>query len=588
MEADVLFSFVGNHDPLRIPGPGDDPGPVLSLIRHRPFAQVVLFITRGEYAERAGVIRDAARDEGLAATGREGTPDLAGTPPHPAVRRPGPGPKFSFVDIELQSVVDYEEIYRKLADSLARVLPTLPWSTTRNFVLLDPGTPQMQTVWFLMVQSGGFAATLLQGIPPRFGGGRYRSREVRLDPSRFPVEIRLRSQVEPSGLAVAETPETRGDEWTILRSEITGRSEPMVRLLERANRAARYDGVVCITGETGTGKELLARHIHDRSPRSGRPFIPVNSAGLAEGLVASALFGHRKGAFTGADANRPGAFRSADGGTLFLDEVGELPPPVQATLLRAIDRGEITPVGRDTPEHVDVRIITATNRDLSAMVAAGTFRADLYERLQQLPIHLPPLRERPGDVELLAETFLAQWNDEHHTAIAFAPEAFEEIRRYRWPRNVRQLQNVVRRLCVYADGPVIDGAGVAAVIAEAEGVGLDAGVGGGDAGTDGAVSGRNAGVGAGKAPSGPDAGVGAGEAPSGPDAVPRSRAASSAGAGAGAFPVDLLGILQETERAWYAEALARSGGNKADAARLLGLNPPAFRKALRERYPDLL
>jgi DNA-binding NtrC family response regulator len=565
MEADVLFSFVGNHDPLRIPGPGDDPGPVLSLLRHRRFDHVVLFITRGEYAERAGVIRDAAREAGRGATAPEGATGPGDASPHPAGRRPGPGPKFSFVDIQLESVVDYEEIYRKLTESLTRVLPTLSWSGTRNFVLLDPGTPQMQTVWFLMVQSGGFAATLLQGIPPRFGGGRYGSREVRLDPARFPVEIRIRSEAEPSGQAVAETPETRGDDWTMVRSEIVGRSEAMARLLERTERVARHDAVVCITGETGTGKELLARHIHDRSPRRGRPFIPVNSAALAPGLVESALFGHRKGAFTGAVADRPGAFRSADGGTLFLDEVGELPPPVQATLLRAIDRGEITPVGQDQPVLVNVRIITATNRDLAAMVAEGTFRADLYERLRQLPLHLPPLRERPGDVELLAETFLARWNDDHRTALVFAPEALAEIRRYRWPRNVRQLQNAVRQLCIYTDGPVIDGAAVAAVIADADGMGHAEVARSGD-GT--GLSGR--------------AEAGGGEAGAG------GRGSDTGATGASAFPVDLLGILAETERAWYAEALARSGGNRADAARLLGLNPPAFRKALRERYPDLL
>jgi transcriptional regulator with GAF, ATPase, and Fis domain len=568
MEADVLFTFVGNHDPLRVPGPDDDPGPVLSLLRHRRFDHVVLFITRGEYAERAGIIRDTARSS------------------------TSTDPTFSFVDIELHSVVDYEEIYRNLTESLTRIAPTLPFTATRNYVLLDPGTPQMQTVWFLMVQSGGLNATLLQGVPPRFGGGQYRCREVRLDPARFPVEIRLRSSEEPSGSAVADAPITRGDDWTIMSSDIVGQSAPMVQLLERTNRAARNDdAIVCITGETGTGKELFARHIHDRSPRRNKPFIPVNSAGLSQALVESTLFGHKKGAFTGADAERPGAFRSAHGGTLFLDEVGELPPAVQATLLRAIDQGEITPLGQDTPLHVDVRIITATNRDLSAMVADGTFRADLYERLQQLPVYLPPLRDRPGDAELLAQTFLDRWNHDHGTTFTFSPEALAEISRYHWPRNVRQLQNTVLQLCTYADADILDAAAVREILAITE-----------SPATAGTAAGTTAGSGAAAGPASQTAplphpafagpATDAAASPS-PTDHPRHPAASHPSPRAAAphwsqdFPVDLLGILDETERAWYAQALERAGGNRAEAARLLGINPPAFRKALRERFPDL-
>ncbi len=586
MEADVLFTFVGNHDPLRVPGPDDDPGPVLSLLRHRRFDHVVLFITRGEYAERAGIIRDAARRSPAVADGRADSIRSS----------PSPDPTFSFVDIELHSVVDYEEIYRNLTESLTRVAATLPFTATRNYVLLDPGTPQMQTVWFLMVQSGGLAATLLQGVPPRFGGGQYRCREVRLDPTRFPVEIRLRSSEEPSGSAVADEPFTRGDDWTIMSPDIVGRSAPIVQLMERTNRAARQDdAVVCISGETGTGKELFARHIHDRSPRKNKPFIPVNSAGLSQALVESTLFGHRKGAFTGADADRPGAFRSAHGGTLFLDEVGELPPAVQATLLRAIDQGEITPLGQDTPLHVDVRIITATNRDLSAMVADGTFRADLYERLQQLPVYLPPLRDRPGDAQLLAQTFLDRWNHDHGTTFTFSPEALAEIGRYHWPRNVRQLQNTVLQLCTYADTDTLDAAAIREILAI----------------TDGAAAGTPAAAGNG-APAGsaadapvasgtPAAGTGAPAGPAAdataaspfPSDRPRQPATGHPSSPAAAphwsqdFPVDLLGILDETERAWYAQALEHAGGNKAEAARLLGINPPAFRKALRERFPDL-
>ena len=448
----VLFSFVGNHDPSVIPEDGADPGPVLSLLQTRRFDHVVLFITRGEYSERARVIQQALV-RGAAGTG-------------------APVPTFSFVDIALQSVVDYEEIYGKLAASIARVRDTLPYHGITAFVLLDPGTPQMQTVWFLMVQAGALEATLLQGIPRRFGGGVYRSREVRIDPRRFPVSVRLREYAEPPELhaeprdriptSTAERPSSGAGEWTLMTSDMVGRSQPMRELLHLVSRAARYSEVVTITGETGTGKELVARHIHSLSPRAGQPFIPLNAASLTDELVESHLFGHTKGAFTGATAERMGAFRSADGGTLFLDEVGELPLPAQGKLLRAIDRGEIAPVGIDRPIHVDVRLVVATHRDVPEMVAAGTFREDLFERLQQLPIHVPPLRDRDGDVELLAETFLSQWNDEHDTTLRFSAEALEVITSYQWPRNVRQLQNVVRRLCVFSDDAVISAESVRA------------------------------------------------------------------------------------------------------------------------------
>jgi len=554
MDGDVLFSFVGNHDPLQIPGADDDPGPVLSLLRDRPFDHVVLFITRGEYAERADVIRRVTHDT------LPEHPDAGSTPPAASPAVSNRRATFSFVDIELQSVVDYEEIYRNLTEAIPRVLETLPYHTTRNYVLLDPGTPQMQTVWFLLVRSGGFPATLLQGIPPRFGGGHYRCREVRLDPARFPLEVRLRSEIEPSGSAVADAPSTRGDDWTILRSEIIGASPAIHALIERTNRAARYDDVtVCITGETGTGKELLARHIHERSPRRGKPFIPVNCGALPQGLVEGSLFGHRKGAFTGADSDRPGSFRSAEGGTIFLDEIGELPLAVQVVLLRVIDQGEITPVGEDRPRRVNVRIIAATNRDLPQMIAAGTFRADLYERLQQLPIPVPPLRERDGDAVLLAETFLHRWNREHNTSYIFTPDAIERIARYTWPRNVRQLQNVVRRLCMYHDTPEIDADAVEDAISDSDGPHHTA--------------------------AGTEAPIAAG--PQGVTSAATNTAPPTAHHHSG-YPVDLVGLLEETERTWYARALEEAGGNRAEAARLLGLKPPAFRKALRERFPDLL
>jgi Nif-specific regulatory protein len=466
------------------------------------------------------------------------------------------------VDIELHSVVDYEEIFRQLTASLADVLVSLPYVTRRHFVLLDPGTPQMQTVWFLLVQSDSFDAVLLQGVPPWFGGGRYRVREIVLDPNRFPIEVRRRDVQRGPVPGAGDA----GDAWTMVRPQIVGRSPQMVRLFEFAERAAQFDDVVCITGETGTGKELLARHIHELSRRSRRPFIPVNSAALTEGLVESALFGHVKGSFTGAAADRPGSFRSAQGGTLFLDEVGELSAAVQSKLLRAIDRGEIRPVGVDRPMVVDVRIVVATNRDLAGMVSEGSFRADLYERLQQLPVHLPPLRERSGDVRLLAETFVEQWNDEHSGSVTLLPDAMEVICGYSWPRNVRQLRNTIRRLCMFAEGSVISGE---AVVRDLKG-GIENPV-------------ESDGVFPSSGKSSPEkvviSGVNHG------DTVGSARDINTLPDTT--KPVDLVGILEETERAWYGAALRQADGNRAEAARLLGIKPPTFRKALRERFTDL-
>ncbi len=217
----------------------------------------------------------------------------------------------------------------------------------------------------------------------------------------------------------------------------------MAELLDTAMRVAESEATVLISGESGTGKELLARLIHRRSARHNGPMVVVNCAAIPDTLIESELFGHVKGAFTGAVANRKGRFQSARGGTLFLDEIGELKFDMQAKLLRAIQEREVEPVGSDKIEKVDVRIVAATNRDLQAQASSGEFREDLYYRLSVIPLHIPALRERPEDIETLTGHFLKKLGAAH--GVGFSAGALARLKAYKWPGNIRELQNTVER-----------------------------------------------------------------------------------------------------------------------------------------------
>ncbi|PSJ46532.1 hydrogenase [Zobellella endophytica] len=237
-------------------------------------------------------------------------------------------------------------------------------------------------------------------------------------------------------------------------AEILGESPPMRRMREELGRVAALDTTVLITGETGTGKELVASALHRQSGRAAMPFVRVNCAAIAPGLQESEFFGHEKGAFTGALQRREGRFKQADGGTLFLDEVGEMPPDLQAKLLRVLQEGEFERVGGGRTEKVDVRLLAATHRDLAAMVAAGTFRQDLWYRLNVFPLRVPPLRERGDDILLLARALLARFARRHGLPLPELNEQDERrLRGYPWPGNVRELENVLERaLIISPDG----------------------------------------------------------------------------------------------------------------------------------------
>jgi DNA-binding NtrC family response regulator len=234
---------------------------------------------------------------------------------------------------------------------------------------------------------------------------------------------------------------------------IRGDSAPMRRLLDRVEAAASSDVAVLITGETGTGKDLCARTIHERSRRAGKPFVVVNCAAIPEALLESELFGHEKGAFTGADRRRVGRFEAADGGTLFLDEVGELAPGSQAKLLRAIETSTFEPVGASRSVHVDVRVVAATNRDLGAEIARGAFRKDLYYRLNVIDIETPPLRVRRSDIPALVSAFLAEIAARQGRAIPeLDPRVAAALGAHDYPGNVRELQHALERAVALARG----------------------------------------------------------------------------------------------------------------------------------------
>ena len=232
---------------------------------------------------------------------------------------------------------------------------------------------------------------------------------------------------------------------------LVGASLAMERIRALVRTAARTEAPVLLEGETGTGKEVVARAIHGLGPRGGRAFVPLNCAAIPETLAESEFFGHARGAFTGALESRPGALRLADGGTLFLDEIEDLPLALQAKLLRAVQDGEVRPLGGSTPRRVNVRLVAASNRELSRMVEAGTFRRDLYYRLRVLTIHLPPLRERGADLPLLIAHFVAAFNRRHGTRFAVpGPTVLRPLLDHPWPGNVRELENTLESLLILA------------------------------------------------------------------------------------------------------------------------------------------
>jgi len=246
-----------------------------------------------------------------------------------------------------------------------------------------------------------------------------------------------------------------GADDTPMRFGMVGDSPAMHKVFDLLERVAPSDVSVLVQGETGTGKELVARALHEFGTRKGKRLLAENCAAVPANLLESELFGHKKGSFTGADVDRAGHFVTADGGTVFLDEIGDMPVEMQAKLLRVLQDGEVRPVGSNDARKVDVRIVAATNKDLAAMCAVGTFREDLYFRLNVITIQLPPLRERAGDVPHLVKFFVQRVAAESGTPVpTITPEAMACLEAWPWPGNVRELENQVRRALALSTGPI--------------------------------------------------------------------------------------------------------------------------------------
>ncbi|MEW6397898.1 MAG: sigma-54 dependent transcriptional regulator [Bacillota bacterium] len=241
------------------------------------------------------------------------------------------------------------------------------------------------------------------------------------------------------------------------QADLVAVSPQMLRVLAVAEKVAGSDAPVLITGESGTGKEVVARTIHALSPRHGGPFVAVNCAALPESLLESELFGYEAGAFTGARSRKPGRFENAAGGTILLDEVADMPPPLQAKILRVLEDGEVFPLGARRACPVDVRVISCTNRDLARQVQQGSFREDLYFRLAVIPLHLPPLRERREDIPLLAQHFVKSFGEKYGKHIQLSTDTLRCLQGYTWQGNVRELRNLIEQIVILSEKKVIDG-----------------------------------------------------------------------------------------------------------------------------------
>jgi DNA-binding NtrC family response regulator len=278
----------------------------------------------------------------------------------------------------------------------------------------------------------------------------------------------LLETVRKAEASLAPADDEDDDEEILPPSEMIGSSAEMVQIYKTISRVAPTDATVMIEGETGTGKEMIARMIHHNSPRAAHPFVPVDCGSIPASLLESELFGAMRGSYTGADRDRVGVFEAAHRGTVFLDEIGDIDGTFQLKLLRFLQEKEVRPLGASKAKPVDVRIVAATNRDMKKLVDEGVFREDLWFRLNVVPLQLPPLRERRGDVALLARTFLRRYNDRYHQTTVLLDSGLRTLEDYTWPGNVRQLQHMVERLSILAPQGRISDEAVRDAIADSQ------------------------------------------------------------------------------------------------------------------------
>ena len=539
---DILLTFAGNRDPFNpevVKGVFTD-GPVLTLLAERSFAAVHIFTTPNTLTNAQQLQQEIAARSGDCRT--------------------------RIHNIDIPDPTDYEALFLHMSGLCREIREEYRDQKPVCSIATASGTPQMQTVWFLLAQSGLVPATLLKITPPHFlRPGQKAVSEIRLSLESFP-RITLPS---PETLEIAAT-YLRKEKLEAEREELVrefsglqmiGRSPALTKVMETVRAAALYDSAVLIQGETGTGKELVARAIHFNSARKTEPMITVNCAAIPETLVESELFGHEKGAFTGADRQKKGKFELADRGTIFLDEIGDMPLPAQAKILRVLQDKTITRVGGEKTISADVRVIAATNRNLPERIADGKFREDLYYRLRVIDIPVPALRERREDIPLLVEYFLDRHNRRYLRQKQFSRDAMRRILEYSWPGNVRELENAIERAFVLSGGNVIKDADLPPEILTPPSP----------------LSVANGGPLRSEQTFSP--GASGGRVPSAQPSV--------TDAGAIRIPpegLDLDARLLDMERAAFEEAIRRKDGNREAAARFLGVRPHTFRKRAKENF----
>jgi DNA-binding NtrC family response regulator len=502
-----LITFVGNRDPFvedTYDGLDTD-GPVLTLLKERKYDRIFLFSNKN-VALNAHQLQEEIKKRKLCG-------------------------QIENVYLEIIDPTSYDEL-----------LPLI-WTKTSEIqdrcekedgfdIATSSGTPQMHATWMLLRQGGKIRGHLLKITPPKFlKKGAPTVSEIPDLPflggpmKSFRGEPAPGNELAIQNLGLKRTLEgIRGSDDFI---DVIGHDGSLKALFAQLENVSDEDITVLIGGETGTGKELIARCIHRISPRRSGPFITVNCGAIPENLVESTLFGHKKGAFTGASTDQVGEISKAEGGTLFLDEIGDLPPGQQVKFLRFLQDGEIHVLGGGT-RRVNARVIAASNKNLREEVKKGRFREDLFYRLNGFPVQLPPLRERLQDLPELVEFFMVSLNQGRKEPKKMDPAVLKAFQSYHWPGNIRELENIVRRMYHSAAGRVIGLSELPEEVLQRECAKLDIVV--------------------------PSEGL------------------------------DLPARLRAIEKEYYLSALRVTSGNKAKAARLLGIDPKAFQKACRERF----
>jgi len=411
----VLLTFTGFHDPFFKGTINDDelPGPIVSLLTHRHYDRVILFDTPGTQE-----VTDLTRRA------------IAGISKDISV---------SIKKIPLSDPTSYDQILNGIRSHLPEIAAECDDASFD--ISVASGTPQMHSCWMLLSASGEIPSRIVNIRPLRFVTNELPLiNETDLSERIFP---QVRAEIVPTPND-SET-DFQAPQEVQSRLGIVGDHESVRKALEVCALLADSQSPILILGETGTGKELFARYIHELSGRTENPFVAVNCAAIPEDLLESILFGHRKGAFTGALQDQVGKFDAADSGTLFLDEIGELPMPAQAKLLRVLQDGMVEPLGHKEPHKVNVRLVSATNKKLRQMVKKGKFREDLFFRLNVGEIMLPSLRERRSDIPKLALRTLDQLNQSLKSPKRLSSDALSRLQSHNWEGNIRDLQNVIER-----------------------------------------------------------------------------------------------------------------------------------------------